>query len=372
MLTPLRPSKRTLSTSPNFEKIREELLKRPLNLIEDYLSPTNSRLLSLTLSEFLPPASQATPYGLEEKAYYQYLFPQGHHLVYFPTHTPLSQLLPDGTDVLHSPGAPFVRRMWAGGSVQFSTDPRCVFLGILGRARRATCVEGIRDVRVRGPPNEEKIFVDIERQYRTTGIYQPPRLLDVGQAKEKFRRSVPADITEKRTLVFMRTEQAPREERRFVKSPGDPEFNMDLTPTPSLLFRFSALTFNAHQIHLSSQYASQVEGLRDMVVHGPLSLVLILSLLKSQLGYKELVSSFSYRNLAPLYVNEMMKVCGKRSPDGTCLMWIEDSRGSLAVRGEATIAKMEKPDSKSEPSFAKEKHPPSHISRGDQRATTDS
>lgn len=81
-----------------------------------------------------------------------------------------------------------------------------------------------------------------------------------------------------------------------------------------------------------------------MLVHGPLTLVLILSLLRSQLKKDEMVSSFHYRNLAPLYVNETMKVCGRRRPDGRFVMWIEDSRGSLAVKGDASVAIMSNED----------------------------
>jgi hydroxyacyl-ACP dehydratase HTD2-like protein with hotdog domain len=44
-----------------------------------------------------------------------------------------------------------------------------------------------------------------------------------------------------------------------------------LTPDPTLLFRFSALTFNAHRIHYDQTYASQQEGWPD-VTNGPLYL----------------------------------------------------------------------------------------------------
>ena len=40
----------------------------------------------------------------------------------------------------------------------------------------------------------------------------------------------------------------------------DPDFVFEYLPTPTMLFRFSALTFNAHLIHLDKQYANEVEG----------------------------------------------------------------------------------------------------------------
>src|SRR5271168_4480777 len=47
----------------------------------------------------------------------------------------------------------------------------------------------------------------------------------------------------------------------------------DFTQTPVSLFRFSALTFNGHKIHYSKEWCQQVEGHRDIVVHGPLNLI---------------------------------------------------------------------------------------------------
>jgi 3-methylfumaryl-CoA hydratase len=39
---------------------------------------------------------------------------------------------------------------------------------------------------------------------------------------------------------------------------------------PTLLFRFSALTYNAHRIHYDREYAVVTEGYPGLVAHGPL------------------------------------------------------------------------------------------------------
>jgi hydroxyacyl-ACP dehydratase HTD2-like protein with hotdog domain len=79
----------------------------------DMLSPTQSHLLSLTLQSYIPfplPDAQKT-------------LPQGHHLVYFPTAAvPESRLDEDGTETTYNPGAPFNRRMWAGGRIEWPKD----------------------------------------------------------------------------------------------------------------------------------------------------------------------------------------------------------------------------------------------------------
>ena len=57
-----------------------------------------------------------------------------------------------------------------------------------------------------------------------------------------------------------------------------------LVPDTRLLFRFSALTFNAHRIHYDAPYATAVEGYRGLVVHGPLTATLLLDLLDTHKG----------------------------------------------------------------------------------------
>lgn len=95
-----------------------------------------------------------------------------------------------------------------------------------------------------------------------------------------------------------------------------------MIPDANLLFRFSALTFNAHRIHLDREYARTVEGFRNLVVHGPLSILLILKVLSSQmgsskmgipLGIPQMVKSITYRNMAPIFADEKMTICVRRS-----------------------------------------------------------
>lgn len=128
-----------------------------------------------------------------------------------------------------------------------------------------------------------------------------------------------------------------------------------MTPDTNLLFRFSALTYNAHRIHLDRQYAREVEGYRNLVVHGPLSLALMLKVLSSQIGEDEMVKNISYRNLAPLFADEQMTICVRRilpqranhAPGQVTAtletgieikkwdVWIQGPDGGFAVKGSA-------------------------------------
>ena len=44
---------------------------------------------------------------------------------------------------------------------------------------------------------------------------------------------------------------------------------------PTMLFRFSALTKNAHRIHYDLAYARDVEGYGGLVIHGPLQALIM-------------------------------------------------------------------------------------------------
>lgn len=194
--------------------------------------------------------------------------------------------------------------------------------------RSMELVERIVDVNVKGREGEEKVFVGLRREVRDEA------------------RSAPI-VVEGRTLVFMRDpihpvgEMAPEQKRRIVKPPEGAEFAHELTPTAGLLFRFSALTFNAHRIHLDREYCREVEGHRNLLVHGPLSVVLMLDMLQGYLGTEGgvlgekggRITGIEYRNLAPLYADEVMRVCGKRKGEGDYEVWIEGVDGGLAVRG---------------------------------------
>jgi hydroxyacyl-ACP dehydratase HTD2-like protein with hotdog domain len=124
-----------------------------------------------------------------------------------------------------------------------------------------------------------------------------------------------------------------------LAAPHAADFSVSLIPSQSLLFRFSALTFNAHAIHLDPQYCREVEGHRNLLVHGPLTLVLMLSVLRSQLESGEKVKGFDYRNLAPLYADEELKICVRQdgAKDNKYDVWIEGKEGGYAVKGTAVI-----------------------------------
>jgi 3-methylfumaryl-CoA hydratase len=82
-----------------------------------------------------------------------------------------------------------------------------------------------------------------------------------------------------------------------------------VTVDPALLFRFSALTYNAHRIHYDRDFA-RAEGYPGLVVHGPLQ-----ALLMAELARPSDPAEYSYRLVAPLYEDDGLIVSAASDGD---------------------------------------------------------
>ena len=73
---------------------------------------------------------------------------------------------------------------------------------------------------------------------------------------------------------------------------------------PSLLFRFSALTYNGHRIHYDRDYAREVEGYPGLVTHGPLQALAMAEAARA----RGLGTACEYRLVAPLFEHQGLVV----------------------------------------------------------------
>ena len=330
LLTRTRSRPRLYSSESHafLASLSKDLTSRELPVTWDHLVPRPSYLLSTTLSTFLPPPP-ADDFANKSIKDYQEQLVAGHHLVYFPPPTLSSQLLEDGTDTIHSPGGPYTRRLWAGGSIKF---PRPDVYTLHGQ--RAAMVESIEDVQIKGPPSSEKIFVGIGRSMVVnsrqdgfvdndednrdeTSIDEPNADWDAVNSPNRDWNDL--NLYERRDLCFM-TGDEPRQQpksgssAKILRPPKNPEYTHSMVPDAALLFRFSALTFNAHAIHIDPEYTRKVYGLPKLLVHGPLSLVIMLTCVRYELEkHGRAIREIRYRNFAPLFVGEEMRICGKRT-----------------------------------------------------------
>ncbi|KAL8917698.1 MAG: hypothetical protein Q9172_005726 [Xanthocarpia lactea] len=309
--------------------LKKEMTSRKLPVLYDDCSRIRSDLLDATLHDVLPRQEQSI-----EKI--RRWMPQPYHLVYFHPATRLSSLFSDGTDPLHSPGMPFNRRMWAGGDITFNDHLPFKDFAFL------RCNESIKDVEIKGIEGDEKVFVTIERRIGYMAKGPGNSFADIDEKHDP--------VIENRKLVFLRERplrpNTPVSATNIIKHPHKPDIRHTFIPSPALLFRFSALTFNAHAIHLDKKYCQEVEGYRNLLVHGPLSVVLMLQFLTEHMLYRHrvgksrdrVITYVAYRNLAPLYAEEEMALCIRQKEEHLWETWIEGPEGGLAVRASVRTA----------------------------------
>ncbi|WP_373064182.1 acyl-CoA dehydrogenase [Gemmatimonas sp.] len=204
------------------------------------------------------------------------------------------------------PPVPLPRRMFAGA--------RTVFHAPLRIDTPAQRVGVIRDVTMKEGKSGRLAFVTMG--YR---IWQNEVLC----------------IEEEQDIVY-REQGAPMVAPIPIVLPSAPThaWTRDITPDSRLLFRFSALTFNAHRIHYDREYATRVEQYPGLVVHGPLTAVLLANLVRQHAGRP--LAAFSFRGVAPLFDLAPYRLIAM--PDGdtvTCHALAPD--GSIALQATATL-----------------------------------
>jgi 3-methylfumaryl-CoA hydratase len=141
-------------------------------------------------------------------------------------------------------------------------------------------------------------------------------------------------VVEEQDLVYR--EATPAAAAKRDPAPGTPDWTRAVTPDPTMVFRYSAITFNAHRIHYDLPYTREKEGYPDLVVNGGLTTSLLWELARSQAG-REIRSSAS-RNVKALFVGRPITLCGRIVGDGKARAWALDAEGALALDAELELA----------------------------------
>jgi 3-methylfumaryl-CoA hydratase len=196
------------------------------------------------------------------------------------------------------------RRMWAGGRVRTSGPLRC--------GEPATKRSRVLSVKEKEGRSGPLTFIVIEHQ-----ILQRDRVV-VDEQQDIVYREATAP-----------TGQAPApSEAGPLVLPAAGEWAIEVSPT--LLFRFSALTYNAHRIHYDRDYATQVEGYPGLLTHGPLQALAMAEAARAAgcLGDWH----FEYRLTSPLFDHQGMVVRATREQDAMVTA-VRDLRGRQTATG---------------------------------------
>ncbi len=201
------------------------------------------------------------------------------------------------------------RRMWAGGRFRFLSPLR---VGV--KLQRVSTVANVTE---RKGASGRLVFVTVKHEIAEA---ESGKLL----------------LTEEHDIVYRGAggvaAKAPRD------FPGRGTWHHDLVPDATLLFRYSALTFNGHRIHYDRAYVTEVEGYPGLIVHGPLIATLLLDLVRLNAPSKRL-SAFSFRAVSPVFDGQRLNIDGE-PPDaeGHVRLWASNAAGGLAMSAEAQVA----------------------------------
>lgn len=237
--------------------------------------------------------------------------PPGWHWLFFNPVARRSELGPDGHPRRGGflPPVALPRRMWAGG--------RLTYRAPLPIGAEATRTSEILKVESKTGRSGTMVFVTVRHMVAAGGeccieeeqdiVYRPPAAPGAAVAP-----STPA--------------------------PQGAAWSEEVLPDTTLVFRYSALTFNGHRIHYDQAYARGEEGYPGLVVQGPLTATLLQGLAgRARPAHR--LRRFEFRGVAPLFVDRPFRIeaaVADGEPDQLAL-WARGGGGDLAMRAAATF-----------------------------------
>ena len=234
--------------------------------------------------------------------------PPGWHWLYFLETVAASELGADG----HAKRGGFLppvtlpRRMWAGGRIEFVRPLR------VGEALRRD--SEIIAVEPKRGKSGSLVFVTVRHTVLASGA---------------------TAVIEEHDIVYREAARPGEPSPPVTPARAQAEWRREVEAGPVMLFRFSALIFNAHRIHYDLDYVREEEHYPGLIVHGPLQAVLLLDLARRE--DPRPVKKLVYRAVRPIFHTERFTVNGKRDGGDKAELWIADAAGNLAMAATASF-----------------------------------
>ncbi|MBX3666263.1 MAG: MaoC family dehydratase N-terminal domain-containing protein [Burkholderiales bacterium] len=237
------------------------------------------------------------------------VIPHSAHWLYFLETAPNAELGHDGHPKRGGflPPVALPRRMWAGGRIDFRAPVR------IGDA--ISRESEIISVEAKSGSSGQLVFVTVRHTVRAGGIVA---------------------IVEEHDIVYREAAKPGEATPAGKPAPQTAAWRRELQTNEAVLFRYSALIFNAHRIHYDIDYCRGTEGYPGLIVHGPLQTTLLLDLCRR--SDPRPVRRLDYRATHPVFHQETFTVNGQPSPDGNSAeLWTANAAGCYAMRGTATF-----------------------------------
>lgn len=224
------------------------------------------------------------------------LLPHLWHWMYFQPTLSFHSLGEDGHPSRGEflPPAENLNRMWAGGRLKFFHPL------IIGEPAKR--ISTIREITEKQGRSGKLLFVTVEHKHIQNGE---------------------TALLEEQDIVY-------REPTKFVnkKSTPCPEGQWSETHEANsvTLFRYSAVTFNAHRIHYDYPYVTDKEGYPGLLVQGQLLATLALQAFKNANPDARL-SNFSFRSQRPIFCPDKFITAGQETSAGKAELWVGNENG---------------------------------------------
>ena len=203
------------------------------------------------------------------------------------------------------PPVPLPRRMWAGCRTHFFKPLK---IGDLVKKRSS-----VVDINLKDGKSGLLCFVTANYEF----------FVDDQLMIKEDHDLVYRDYNKEDKTIFVKNDLP------FVKS----DYEEKIFAHPTMLFRYSAITFNGHRIHYDYPYSPEAEGYKDLVFHGPLQATLML---RAAEKYKKAkVKSFSHRGVAPVYANDDLIINIKNKPNDSLNCFTSTKDAGMTMKAEA-------------------------------------
>lgn len=193
-------------------------------------------------------------------------------------------------------------RLWLGGRLEFKNP-----------------------LTVGTPANRYSIITEVKEEERDEGVKVYLSL----QHQISTKGSVA--IQEDQHFLYRPPSEKGAHPTRSESMDLDPDWQKSIRPDSILLFRFSALTYNAYRIHYDQDYARNVEGYPNVIVHGPLLLLLALEAFRSRHDGR-VIEELEYELRGPVYLGEQITISGKSVDNHESELRITGHENKIALK----------------------------------------
>jgi 3-methylfumaryl-CoA hydratase len=199
------------------------------------------------------------------------------------------------------PPIPLPRRMGAGRRVSIN--------GNLVVGQEATKTAEVAAITPKTGRSGDIVILTMRLTFETAG-----KVVAVDEFDAIYREAVPPG---------QKTSETPPK-----PAPTDSAWQVPAHFSETLVFRYSAITWNAHRIHYDADYTRDVEGYRHTVQNGGLTMQTMLEAAVGNTPRK--LNGFDARLTRPIWVGDSVTIHG-RNTDAGSHCWIADAGGHLCA-----------------------------------------